>query len=72
MIELYQKQLNRIVDAALKVKDNAAELETYCSVLAMVHTLIVDGKLNDLDTALKIHFPQYYHNTEIPLLNHPN
>lgn len=47
------------IQKLMSVKGN--DLLIYQSVLGMVHTLISEYRVSEIDTALRAKFPEYYH-----------
>ena len=56
MNEKSMKALAEVVDILL----NSEMPKRVSNVFALMHTLIVDDKLNELEAVLRLHFPEYY------------
>ena len=67
MNERNQRQFHELVNCLM----NEPKFETYHSVISMIYTLIEDGKIEELNTVLHFHFPQYYRNP-VPLIQSDN
>ena len=58
--ERCQEALRDLVSDMMLTESNEDFLETYKSILSVVHTILVDGGEDDLDKILKVCFNEYY------------
>ena len=64
--ELKQK-LHALANDALNEQAQIEDMETFQSVISMVHTLVDAGRIKQLQYAIHLHFPEYF-TTPAPLL----
>lgn len=57
-----EKELNELINRYLKT--NASKIKK--EVLCQFYTLLIDERVEDIEKAFKIYFPEYY-NTPIPI-----
>ncbi len=52
--------LHETISEIMELQGNEPETQKIQNIIAMIHTLIVDGKANELNEVLNFHFPEYY------------
>ena len=56
----HQRQMHNVVDAVMKFNTEDKEFQQYQSIVGMFYTLLEEERMDELDFALKFHFPEYY------------
>ena len=55
-----KNKLHDLANDALNEQATIKDMETFKSVISMVHTLIQEGRVKHLQSAIHIHFPEYF------------
>jgi len=55
-----KRKLHALANDALNEKAEIKDMETFQSVISMVHTLVQAGRIKQLQNAIHIHFPEYF------------
>jgi hypothetical protein len=55
-----KRKLYTLADDALNEQAQIENMETFQSVVSMVHTLIEAGRIKQLQFAIHLHFPEYF------------
>lgn len=48
------------IETLSQINDDSPEAVTLQSIIGMVHTLITEGRILELDEAMRLHFAEYY------------
>lgn len=60
MINHYQTKFHSLVNEIMQEDGASPEFAKYQSVISMIYTLILEGRLDDVDKMIRINFPNYY------------
>lgn len=66
MTDDLKRKLNSLANDALNVSEQTEAIESFQSVITMIDTLIQDGRVKELQSAIHIYFPEYF--TTLPPL----